>query len=389
MSEFDSSEIGSGIEPDPYQQLHEKFPIQTVDFKNGSIAYHDMIPEIPRSETDIPTLSLVGWGIDQKGFGNVVHGLYEAGEHVVTVDFEGSGQRVKGQPGSSTEINRQAKLLAGFIKLLPQEKVKLLAHSKAALVVEEMLRNRPDIASRVDMVIEISPMGKGGKDNLIGLGLRQKAEMDRVKKIVEKGEEYEGMSNEETVIARERKAMSEKRAGKMVKDFVLKNPERALREVVGMAKSDSYDAIRFMKSLGIKVALIQGEDDVLNSNERVWRTIKFESGFIEQPDPSMRLNDEVNFSSGKVDEGEKEKLREFFRRKEATRDRIISEGRWPAMDSITQTAGGHDIYGKDSLPQVILKTIDALENPQNYKRELNRGIQTQPVLKSLRAKKQH
>ncbi len=352
--------------------MTERFPLQTKEFSNGKIVYRDLMPQTPNTPEDIPIISMVGWAVNQKEIGHTMEGVVKGGEHVITLDFEGSGRRVKGEGGYSRELNRQAKLLAEFINTLPQKKVDLIGLSMATITILSMIKHRPDIRDRIGSVIFVSPMGLGGPDNIVDLIKRQNAENKRKEK---------QMSPEDKA--------HEAVAAAQANDFFKHNKERATYEGFGMAMADIYEDLNLLKELGIKTAIIQGEQDLVNSAKRLEGNMILQTGYMQGEDPGLWVErDDIKASDHDMTLVEKETVKEHFRRKEEYAKLIQEKGKMPPVDAVIWTQGGHEIYAKDSMKKIILRTLDYLRNPQSYRKELNKIDIKKPILRDLKMKSQ-
>lgn len=341
MDSQGESEIVQPTTPEAPQResLDDKFPLHTLTLDKGNIKYRDIEPDNPRAPENRPLLMLTGWAMNQEVVGNTVKGLYEKGAHPVPVDFEG------GKLG----IGGEAEMLATLLRGMKDEKVDILGQSMAAITVLSMIEKHPELRDKIGKVLLVSPMGLGGKDSLLGLGKRQLDEIKRDGK-VEKNEERQAIN---------------KRVGESFGRFLKGSLPRAVKEIWGMKGADKYAVLDVLKESGIKTAIIQGDLDQLNSSERVWdnisrqsvagenaRDIRGKDG-KEMPTPEyLRINDSDD------EQTKARKLQEFV----AFKERINRENNDPPFDSITMTAGGHEIHGPRIMADKIIQTLDSLDN---------------------------
>ena len=104
------------------ESLEDKFPLQTIEFPNGKVAFRDIKPETLREGGDVPMVLMTGWAMNQDVIGNTSEGLYKKGQRVVPFDIKGGGRGVEEQEGSSQEINRQGELLKKWMEGREDEK---------------------------------------------------------------------------------------------------------------------------------------------------------------------------------------------------------------------------------------------------------------------------
>jgi len=370
------------------EKLRAKFPLQEIVFPDGKVVYRDMRPAIPNSDHDEPVISMVGAFGDQKDVGDTMAGVVAGGEHVITLDFEGKGRRVKGEDGYSRELNRQAKLLGQFIEKMPQTKVKLVGHSMATIRIVSMLKHMPHLRTRVDGVIVISPMGLGGKDNAVSIVRRRLKENEKAKDFSDEQKEKEAIY------------------GEQAKNFMLNNIERTVREVVGMGGADIYDDFQRLHEWGIPAVIIQGDTDELNASQRIWKNIAEKSvggnrwgqpslirpektkkpniseylvdlaeqaerasEIAERVKKASEMGEDIQIAEEDLPRKGKRPIRakdltpeeagiakQFIDRELAITQKARERGDYPTVP-ISMVGGGHEIYANDRMSGIILDAI--------------------------------
>lgn len=116
--------------------------------------------------------------------------------------------------------------------------------------------------------------------------------------------------------------------------YIGKNPIRALKEANAIAESEDYTGLEIFKNAGIKIGMIQGEQDKLTPAKKLWSRIgKGYGGFWER------------FKIG-------EQYKPFDEP--------------PPFDVITMVGGGHDnrIYGERDFAKKVLNQLSLLNHPK-------------------------
>jgi pimeloyl-ACP methyl ester carboxylesterase len=341
-------------EEKPEENFNDKFPRQTMEFPNGKVMFREIKPETLREGGNIPMVMMTGWAMNQEVIGNTTKGLYESGQTVVPFDIEGGGKGVKGVEDSLGEINRQGELLKKWMESRGDEKFNLVGQSMSALVVLAMIENNPEIADKIASVVLVSPMGLGGKDNLPSLIKRQMAETKR-NSAVEK-------TDESKVI--------EKRVAKSFKDFLLHHPIRAAKEGFAMAGSDEYDVLNLLRDRGLKVGIIQGAQDQLNSNQRVVENIARQAVANSNVRPELIGEDGMEKIPDELKIFPTDTKEEVLRKQKAIFDIKMELNRTEnpvPIDTFKFVEGGHEIFGPEAIAKKILRTVDYLSEDSKKK----------------------
>ena len=347
------------------ERLQSQFPLKFVETPHGLAAVRDFIPEEPVREEDIPMITMVGFGMNQKDIGSAEAGLHALGQHTITVDIEGEGEGIENADGRSPEIVRQAEILFEILEGLPQERFFLLGQSISSLVMDTVLDMHPELTPRVAGYISMSGMGKGGKDNVAKLAGRQfqegvravlpKNENGKVKYYDDVKRFLNGRSwsrhihpaNKEEVTKRDLSDELPNDFYGMMGGHVWNNKGRAKEEIIAMAQADEYEALKRIKAQGVQVGLIQGEEDMLNSTNRVWDRI---GQGTESAWKKLGLKDylgDPKYRDKKIRAGSKIWNRD-------------TENEAPPYDYILMVGGGHETYARDEMPKKIIRMADQM-----------------------------
>jgi pimeloyl-ACP methyl ester carboxylesterase len=292
----------------------------TLDLPNGRVSYRDIEPQkVGEDTSDIPLLMLPGWSMQSPILKDVTSEFYNEGQHVVTVDIEGGGKGVKGE--GSSEINRQAELLNSVVNALGKDKVDLTGQSQGVLTVLSLARLHPETLAKIRSIVLVSGVGLGEGEGLIDLGIRQLAEGSRYGKT----EKDEGQ-----------KAI-DKMVGGMVAGNVLKHPIKAWKELNAIAKQNEYATLEQVKEAGVKIAIMQGEQDKLAGTDRLWKKIGdgYESPFEKSDETPSGFK------------------------------YVPQEGvETPPFDVITMTGGGHEVFGSKVYAKKMMQALNTANSPQ-------------------------
>lgn len=230
----------------------------------------------------------------------------------------------------------------------PEDQVNVVGQSMAAITMLRAIEKYPELAVKIKNFIEVSPMGLGGKDNLPSLMKRKNAD-DKRYNSSEKTDEDKSV--DEVVM-------------KNFFDFIIHHPAMAAQEGFGMAGADEYNVLNLLKSQGIGVGLIQGAQDLLNSNERVLENIArqaVEGSKVRPeligPDGKEKLPEELTVLDTDTEEVKNEKRRKII---EIKMELQRTQNRVP-IDSLKVVEGGHEIFGQKRLVRKILSSIDELD----------------------------
>ncbi len=333
------------------ETLGEKYPLQTMEFgKLGAVSFRDIAPEMPRPEGEIPMVMMTGWAMNQDVIGNTTQALIEAGQRVVPFDIKGGGKGVEGVGDSSEEINRQGELLKKWIEQSGNEKLHLVGQSMSALVLLSMLENNPDMVDKVASVVLVSPMGLGGKDSLPALIKRQQEETKR------------NNAREKT----DEDRLIEPRVAKSFKEFMLHHPFRMTKEGLAMAGADEYNVLNLLKARGLKVGIIQGAQDQLNSTQRVVENIARQAVANSSVRPELIGEDGIEKIPEELKILPTDSEEEANRKRKAIIDIKMelqrTENKVP-IDSFKLVEGGHEIFGPRAIAKKLIETVDYLQHP--------------------------
>lgn len=356
--------------------LEEKFPRQTMEFGGlGAVAFRDIVPEMMRPGGEIPMVMMTGWAMNQEVIGNTTEALFEAGQRVVPFDVEGGASGFKEKFGD--EIDRQAELLKKWLEVNDSEKFHLVGQSMSALVLLSLLENHPEMQDKVASMILVSPMGLSGdpsehrvqsssekslrgrifdaaKRGVIGKSLDNLLQ----RKAVEDGRNSKREKTDED-------RQIEERVERAWKGFLKNHPGRAAKEGFAMAGADEYNTLNLLKAMGLKVGIIQGASDQLNSAQGLVENIARQAVANSSVRPELvgkdgmeKIPEELKILPSDSEEEKNRKRKEIIDIKMELQQ---TENRVP-IDSLTLVEGGHEIFGPRAIAAKLIHEADFLVN---------------------------
>lgn len=287
------------------------------------------------------------------------------GRNIIAAEFPRHGGDAIGKDNIPEEVVRQAELITDL--LLHQEgKVDVSVDSMAAMSMISAIRLNPEILDKVRNILIVSPAGIAGDDSLLRLVGRSLLHFAQ-----------DGLTFAKSPIERRNILKMGLEAGL----YVVKNPKRTVKEVVAIAKSEEYAALKSLKSdldaKDIRLGFIQAESDMLTPAENLWSKIGedakstwkelAESDYDSKFTPSLirpdGLREDPPVNVHDMTDEEKETVRQFFRDKEALNRELRLSGNIPPFDSITMVGGGHDnrLYAQKDYGIKILRAFEELE----------------------------
>lgn len=273
---------------------------------------------------------------------------------MVPFDIKGGGKGVEGVGDSSEEINRQGELLKKWMEQSGNEKFHLVGQSMSALVLLSMLENNPDMADKVASVVLVSPMGLGGKDSLPALLKRQQEETKR------------NNAREKT----DEDKQIEPMVAKSFKEFMLHHPFRMTKEGLAMAGADEYNVLNLLKARGLKVGIIQGAQDQLNSSQRVVENIARQAVANSSVRPGLVGEDGIEKIPEELKILPTDSEEEANRKRKAIIDIKMelqrTENKVP-IDSFKFVEGGHEIFGPRAIAKKLIDSVDFLTRDNQEK----------------------
>jgi hypothetical protein len=406
MNPNGEQEIESNPTPEktPQVDLNEKFPLQTQEYSNGNLTFRDLVPEQLREGGETPIVMMAGWAMNtDKVVGGTTRGLYDKGQRVIALDLEGGAKGITGR--FSNEIERQGEVVYEWLKSRPDQKFKFAPQSMAALTILSMVQNHPEITEQIAGLVELSPMGHAGppgkhtmeasmpmgrvdeKDGKVVFEPTERSDnavmstdknfRERVVESVKGKLPFKNLRNlasrkfvEDARNASRPKTAEDDLIGKRVMDSfwdsILHHPIKSLREIVEMAGADQYNILNLLKSKGVKVGIIQGAQDRLNSYQGLSDNIarqavansSLEAEYIDEngmhkiPD-SLRIDKEHD-SPEEISRKQSEIMRLMLHFQQA-------EKKVP-VDGLVVVEGGHEITGPYDFSNDILHTFDTLEH---------------------------
>jgi len=260
MESGEGSDISEFSQQD-HEILNDRFKREKVKYSHGDVLVRDVEPENKR-EDEVVLLSTLGFGTGNIALQRTVTELYYMGEHVVELDFLGGGKGVTGEDGSSSEYNRQGMLMAEFMddyfrKNPHIKQMDLMIQSAGLNRLSAIVDLRPDLLPRIRSVILSSPVGLDEKEGIIDLLKRQKAEGDRYKKLPKGEFDQENADNLKEAF----------------KSQYLRHPVKAIKEGLGARKANKYPMLQKLRDAGIKVGIMQGDDDLLADRNKLLNRI--------------------------------------------------------------------------------------------------------------------
>lgn len=284
----------------------------------GSFKFVDIKPA---SLSDVsPLLIIPGWSITIDTQKQLLEDLHNAGKRTLSLEFPRFGGKVLEQEDAPREVLRQAEIISELIKSCVEDKVDIVAQSMGAVDLIAAVKLYPELVDRIGNVVLVSPAGITGNDNFFKLVARF------------------GPHLGQNVVTALRSSSSRENILRMVKEssiYIAKNPLRAVvGEAIAIAGSDMYEGLRDFQDAGIKVGIIQAENDKLTPAKKLW---------------------------GKIGEGSKSP----FVRDETTKSGFryeSKENQNPPLESITMVGGGHDnrIFGEPGFAKKILNQLKFL-----------------------------
>lgn len=398
--------IADKIFGDPKEGWEDKysgeFSSQTIDFGElGKVAFRDMTPSTLRPNGEIPMIIMGGWGMNEKAARPVTAALVDKGQRAIPFDIVGEGKGMEGGENSSKEINRQAELLKLWLESRPEEKVHLVGTSLTALVVLKMIENNPHMAEKMASVVLVSPVGLAGDPEKHD-ALKRSENLDKPWLWRDYSEEQEGEENNEDLhvpkpvggfkkrairalggekllkllerqdaehsqylplLATEEDKANDEKYFKLMGRAGISHPKRAFDEIIAISKADEYDTLQRLQDMGIKVGIIQGAHDLLNSSRGLTENIAREAASnldVEPeylgPDGIEQIPDELQIRDGDGEAEVLHKRKEILRIKSKLRE---TENSVP-LSSERIVAGGHEVGGSEAMASYLIHEVDFL-----------------------------
>lgn len=295
------------------QQFDNKVSLETATGSKFSCV------EIGTNTSDTPVLVIPGWSITLNTEKNLLEDFYNGGKNVLSLEFPRHGGEPEAKEEIAEEVVRQAEMLVTYIQSRPEEKIDIAGQSMAVMSLIAAAKLEPSILDKIRNIVFTSPAGLTGNDNFLKLGSRFLAHL-----------------NQDTLTLA--KSPIEKR--NLLKTaletslYVGKNPARAIKEASAIASSEEYEALQLFKDKGVKVGIIQGEQDKLTPAGKLWD--KIGENAISPFVPSDETPS--GFKYQPTDQPE------------------------PPFESITMVGGGHDnrMYGERGFANKIIRQLDTL-----------------------------
>lgn len=322
----------------------EWFEPKEVEFANGKLDIFDIKPDTFREEKDVPLVSILGFGTGNVALARTFSELQKSGEHVLGIDFVGGGKLVEGEDGTSMEFNRQGELLYQYLSKYLEEnphidKIDFMTQSAGLFRVFALANLHPEFIPKIRNLLLFSPVGLSDKDSLLSMGLRFRSENKEYKNSEVKSEYDE--ENAQSLNMANQKLLSPHKL-------------KAIMETMAIFGAGQYENLKKLSSSGVKIAIIQGEEDKLASNKKLWERLRkgYKRPFIKSEETT----------SGRKYEPDYKEL------PPVKVHRVMSGGKRVIGGETKVLRGGHGIQVDDpkKASRVILETIDTLNNPPKY-----------------------
>ena len=308
--------------PDFLEKFQKVFRVDTPD---GTAVYRNVEPYTKEvgedGKIEAPIIFLSGFAMGGRANKPLMNEFYQNGAQIIPIDNKGTGT-IKSLFGS--EIARQARVVGKVVDQLPYEKVRILTESISSLVLDELIKQRPDLLSRIESTLLVAPIGLGGKDNL-------KDFLDRNKK------EGERIDNTQTP----QEARAGKIYGKEYSTLMKKHPIRFLKQVGAMAFANRDGLVKSLVGHNIPVGIMVGQEDQLISTDRVTA--------------NMQQNHNSVFTSSEVDPEDWQPL--------------FDEEQGQARPVVITTPGGHEKLGSVGYALGMLKAFRGLKQQGDSQRD--------------------
>lgn len=386
-----------GPEASQRESLDEKFPKQVRKLEHGTVAFRDIRPEHLREGGEIPMVLMTGWAMNQDVIGNTTNGLVKAGQRTIPLDIIGGTRRRLENPSPMAQMNREAETVREWIESSGEEEVTLVFQSLSAMLPLLMIEQNPEIAKKLHSVILVSPMSLDGKKSEKWIKKETEEESAASPTVIERtkqlgksalgavGRRLPGSS----VVGLLQRKVSEDgrnnarpqteedvqiapRIADSFKNFATHHFVRGAQEGFAMSQADLYDNLRLLKEKGVKVAVIQGALDKLNSSQGVWNNIgrqALDNSLVKaeykNKDGTQKLPDELKILEGDgpdVVQQKQRRIAEMMLEIQRTANKV-------PLDAMTFKEGGHELFGKEALAATLLHEQDTLDYPERFGRE--------------------
>lgn len=384
---------------EPIVDLGQKFPKQTQEFSKGNVVFRDIAPENLREGGDVPIVLMAGWGMRQDVVGNTSQGLYDLGQKVIPLDIDGGAKGITGR--FQSELDRQGDVVYEWLKSNPDQKFRFAPQSLSALTILSMVERHPDVVDQIDGIVELSPMGHAGdasehtlevsepsyfaeKKEKKGFKARvldtaMKVGGEKMYNLLQRkfAEDTRNNNREKTDEDRQIEARVMESIGKALDPRERANIIKSAREAFEMAGADKYNTLNLLKAKGIKVGIIQGAQDRLNSARGLAENISRQA--VANSSVSEEFRDEKGVE--KIPEELKilptdspEVVQEKQRKIVALKLELQKAENKVPIDSLVFVEGGHEITGPYGFAKDIIKAFDFIDHPERFRNALNENL---------------
>lgn len=344
-SEASPKELDGGIVSENRKNYSLEFQrqfddVKTVSTDKGDAIYRILNPENLSSEKS-PVIFLSGWAMDGEANKPLLNEFVQQGISIIPIDCVG-----KGDIGSlfGSELKRKAQVIGEVIDKIPDKKLNILAHSMSSVILDELIKIRPELLERFESVLLAAPIGQGGRDNLVNFIVRQRKETERINSTQTPQEAESGLIYAE-------KAESHAK----------NHPIQSIKEIGAMAFANRYGMLDTLNRHNIPTGLIFGEEDELISADRIMNRIGegYRSPFVK--------SDETP-SGYKYDPDRPGTFRERILSIVGL-NRQIDSKTTPPMKLIVKTGGGHEKLGLEGYAKKMIRAFSQLEVEDGYRKE--------------------
>lgn len=338
---------------------------KTLEASAGNLSYVEISTKFPNpNNNEPPLLFLPGWSITLGTAKGLVEDLSKGesktwptkeldksgdavwdssvhyGRNVIACEFPRFGGKIESKLNFADEIVRQAELIGELVKK-QDGKMDIAADSMAVMSLIAAIRINPEMLDKINNIMFVSPAGVSGNDNLINLVSRS---------LVHFGQD--ALTFARSPIERANIVKMGINSGL----YVAKNLPRTAREVMAIAKSEQYGALKELKSefdqRGIMLGFMQADSDKLTPANKLWDRIGEETHSAWKELTQEDIDAEPKYRhAGRIVNGKK-----------MVWDRNGKSDK-PPMHTIVMVEGGHDnrLYAQRGFGVKILREFENLE----------------------------
>lgn len=254
----------------PVENFEEQFShTEKIEIAGGIAEVIDVKPE--HQKTEVPVFFVSGWGITHNIYKEPLKKLVEEERRVVSIATPRSGgnplealERLDvSLPEGAAKSPEQVRKALGILEVIKEkgiEKVDGLTHSEGALSMLLAATIQPE---KFRNIVLFTPAGIVGEDNIFRLMNGFRAQSIRPQ------------SMKDVPITEQDKAIGTQ-VLKELGAFLLKNPLRAIREVIDIQKSDVLEILKNLHDKGIGIVIMSTIDDPVFPMDMIQKNLKGE-----------------------------------------------------------------------------------------------------------------